>query len=99
MRPIFLVAGVLALLLACHGLTTPPTGPGTEYPCGLHGVVCSQSEKRAVCCPQNHICGSEGGFSRCTAGDCCYDGDDWPAGASRDDGGAAKRVPQTIRSQ
>lgn len=72
---------------ACYGsdVITPPTGPGTEYPCGVWGVECSHDAKGSMCCPQDHICGTTGPFSQCTPGYCCYDGDHWPL-AARDAG-------------
>ena len=85
-----------AMFVACYGtdVVKPPEGPGTAYPCGLRGVSCGG--KPLMCCPQNHICGFNGPGSRCTAGYCCYDGDDWPewpSYAKSVDGGTQRREP------
>lgn len=83
-----LTASALALVatFACYGtdVVKPPEGPGTSYPCGVRGVECGG--KPLMCCPEKHICGFDGAFSRCAAGYCCYDGDDWPAAAGPDAG-------------
>jgi hypothetical protein len=65
-------------LLACTtpAILTPAQGPGTDYPCGYHGVSCGGG----MCCPENHVCGhlAEGvygePFSGCAPGMCCYVG-------------------------
>jgi hypothetical protein len=80
-----LFAGVLLLAFACHGILTPPTGPDTPYPCGIRGVTCQEG----ACCPENHLCGFDGPFSRCPEGYCCYDGPHWPYSATPDGGGDA----------
>jgi len=81
--------------IACNGFVTPPTGPNTEYPCGVWGVECEKTAKGSMCCPQNHICGYDGQFSRCPSGTCCYDGDHWPFLAEESDAGKAQSlIPQ-----
>lgn len=68
-----------ACVIACNGINTPPTGPGTDYPCGVWGVVCAEASTVpgvTMCCPQASICGYSGPFSRCPAGSCCDEGDD-----------------------
>ena len=71
--------GILVLLVIACKTIIPPYGPGTEYPCGLRGVECGGD----FCCPENHICGFAGAFSRCEPGYCCYDG---PPSAKQDAG-------------
>jgi len=61
---------VLALLLACGGVTAPPTGPGTAYPCGVQGKSCGHH----MCCGQYDDCG--GVVLSCPEGYCCYNGED-----------------------
>lgn len=94
-RKMIVVAAAAAAWIACNGLTSPPVGPHTEYPCGVWGVVCHQDKNgdSAMCCPQDHICGFDGPFSRCGAGLCCYDGDHWPS-AAHDGGAPPAAVPQ-----
>jgi hypothetical protein len=80
-------AALTSLLIAsCYpgSIINPKTGPGTEWPCGLHGIECGNH----TCCDDHDICGSAG--TRCPEGFCCYDGDNWPApplGASPSDAG------------
>jgi hypothetical protein len=77
-------AGVAALVLAaalggCSTpaiLVSPPTGPGTEWPCGLRGVVCGGG----MCCWSGDVCGGKP-FSGCPAASCCFVGDDGMTGA------------------
>lgn len=99
-RTLFICLSTYFTIVACNGLTAPPTGSGTEYPCGVWGVECSSGENATMCCPQNHICGYDGAFSRCPKDMCCYDGDDWPnsgiSSESGKDGGMSKpRQPTT----
>lgn len=91
-RFLLIFAGaVITLLLvfapSCHegSVTRPPTGPETDYPCGVWGHTCIGGG----CCPLNHICGgpNAAGFQRCEPGYCCYDGDHWPNVGARPDGG------------
>lgn len=68
---------VLALcVFACGPAVHPAEGPGTEYPCGIHGRVCGGG----MCCADTEVCGGydAAGFSRCPAGYCCDEGEDWP---------------------
>lgn len=87
MRKLILLLAVTIFIIACNGLVNPPTGPNTEYPCGIWGVECSIKSTGSMCCPQNHICGFNGEFSRCPEGMCCYDGDHWPNLVTESDGG------------
>jgi len=67
---IFLFALVL---VACGAsILTPPTGPGTAYPCGIGGVSCPGN----MCCNEGNVCGSNSGFAGCPEGQCCFVGDD-----------------------
>lgn len=54
---------------ACSALSAK-TGPGTDYPCGVGGVVCSH----AMCCDEGSVCG--GDDPTCPAGQCCFVGSD-----------------------
>lgn len=60
-----------AIVVGCHAtILTPPTGPGTDYPCGLYGVECSNH----MCCGEGFACGVDD--PTCPAGMCCYVGPD-----------------------
>lgn len=80
--PKLYAAGVAALVVLAAAscstpaiLVAPPTGPGTEYPCGVNGIVCANS----MCCWRGDACG---GTTGCPAGSCCYvGGDDGLTGA------------------
>jgi hypothetical protein len=69
--PVTFAASLLAAL-ACQ---TPAdlvvkTGPGTPYPCGVNGKVCSGG----TCCGENEVCGGDTPKSAgCPAGYCCDD--------------------------
>ncbi len=68
-------AASLVSLLACE-ITKPPEGPGTEYPCGIHGLSWG-----------NHMCcweGDECNVPTCPAGMCCWVGKDGMVGAPRE---------------
>ena len=66
----------VSVSVACAALTPGPTGPGTDWPCGYHGISCGGG----MCCDENEICGgaNEGvkgaPFSGSAAGMCCYAG-------------------------
>jgi hypothetical protein len=66
------VLALLAVLTASCGpsILTPPTGPGTSYPCGTQGQQCSSGD----CClgPEYEDCG--GDVPNCPAGMCCSNG-------------------------
>ncbi len=58
------------VLVACQ---TPQalivkTGPNTDYPCGVNGVVCPAQ----MCCWQDDVCGGQN--TGCDAGMCCFVG-------------------------
>lgn len=83
----------MVVLVACNSpVIKPPEGPGTEYPCGVHGKSCGDH----MCCGEYDVCGSTGAFSRCPEGYCCYDGPpNWPGvGAAYPDAGAKKMRAQ-----
>lgn len=70
-----LIVPALVLVAACGPTTHPPSGPHTEFPCGLHGRSCGGG----MCCYETQTCGFDGPFSRCAPGWCCDDGGpDWP---------------------
>jgi hypothetical protein len=78
----------LAMTTACGANTilTPPTGPGTEYPCGVDGTVCTVQK---TCCPANNTCGGEPDAVGCPPGECCFE-EGGPFGARRN----TKQTPQ-----
>lgn len=65
---------VAAVVLLAAGCATPavlevPTGPGTSYPCGVGGVVCTTQK---ACCDPGDTCGGEPESVGCPAGECCF---------------------------
>lgn len=62
---------------------TPPSGPGTQWPCGLQAHPCEVPAR--TCCPNGSACGD--GFHGCPADACCYGGSSM-VGATRDGGPA-----------
>lgn len=68
-------------------ILTPPSGPGTPYPCGIGGTVCMGEDGGAtgMCCGSDEVCGGAP-FSGCAAGFCCYIGAGARSDASRDGG-------------
>jgi hypothetical protein len=64
-----LVALMLSIVLACATLTPPmpPTGPGTDYPCGINGISCGNG----MCCWRHEECGHSGAWATCPPGMCC----------------------------
>lgn len=72
LRDLFAFA-IMACVIACSAsILTPPTGPGTEYPCGVNGHQCSGGG----CCSNSSTC-CDG--TTCTAGYCEYIGGDMRA--------------------
>jgi hypothetical protein len=72
------IACVLIALVCFFGcktpaMLTPPTGPGTPYPCGYSGVSCYPIDQTHTCCLENYSC---------VTGGCSYDGNDHTFGAS-----------------
>lgn len=66
-----LVVAALAIsACAAPSILTPATGPGTDYPCGVHGLVCRAHA--GYCCNENEVCG--GDDPSCPAGMCCFVG-------------------------
>lgn len=91
-RPlVILFSCFAALTFSCHGLLTPETGPGTAYPCGIGGVECGGG----ACCPEYHVCGYDGPWSRCEPGYCCYDGPDMASRDAAADAGETRKVQQS----
>lgn len=78
MRALTLVVVAFAIV-ACVGPATQPgpTGPGTAWPCGYHGVSCGGG----MCCDEDSECGTGAAFSTCAKGYCCFVGG--PIGADR----------------
>jgi hypothetical protein len=66
---------VLAVGLTGCGILQVKTGPGTDYPCGVGGVVCPEE----MCCFENSMCGNGG--NGCPADSCCYTGGNGEFGA------------------
>lgn len=58
------------------GILNPPSGPGTDYPCGLQGRSCGNG----MCCGKSEECGTGLG---CPVGFCCPISDDFYAGKSK----------------
>lgn len=54
---------------------TPPTGPGTPYPCGYYGVSCMPYDGSHTCCHEGGVCIKDG---------CDYVGVDHTFGAGSD---------------
>lgn len=72
-----LLAAAVALACTTPGILNPAVGPGTEYPCGIGGTVCSGSTVAVpLCCPQNTIC-CDG--TTCPPGECAYVGESFMA--------------------
>jgi hypothetical protein len=95
MRPLALLlvlASAVWIAWACATPAdlTPKTGVNTEYPCGVHGVVCPGKQ----CCSEEETCGGAFPSIGCPAGQCCYIG---PDSARRGDAGDAAKAhhPQT----
>jgi hypothetical protein len=66
---VFLTAIVV---VSCQeSVTTPPQGPGTEFPCGYRGVDCGDE----TCCYEGDVCGGAP-FTGCPADTCCFTGED-----------------------
>jgi hypothetical protein len=60
--------GLLAIVVvACStpAFLVPPTGPGTDWPCGYDGQACGDG----TCCPAHTFCNQYGG---------CTDSTQWP---------------------
>ena len=70
MKPIAIVILALSLTSCTGGILNPPTGPGTDYPCGARLHQCADGG----CCWDSQVCGGQPG-SGCPAGACCYSGD------------------------
>ncbi len=53
---------VLWLLFGCallrdgNPVTTPKTGPGTDYPCGVHGMKCPDAHVAGETCCSYGVC-------------------------------------------
>ena len=60
---LFPAAAVLLALLATQcapSILTPPTGPGTTYPCGVQGLVCTTNGiPNHGCCLEGEVCGGD----------------------------------------
>lgn len=75
-----LVSLLLAFAASCSlPILTPKTGPGTDYPCGVHGILC----RPGWCCSDTDICGSAEAGSRCPPMECCFEGADEPTFGGR----------------
>lgn len=93
------VVAIVVAVFACGPASVPPSGPGTQYPCGLQWFECPVQKRGEplACCPLNHICGGPdpAGFQRCEPGFCCFDGESFGsiADASSPPVVPMKRVP------
>lgn len=90
---------VMAVVVACgpNSVIYPPTGPGTEYPCGLQGKSCDPVAP-GKCCNLDEDCGYTGPWSPCPEGYCCYNGGEdtrYPGTSKPDAGtpGSGKKRP------
>lgn len=67
-----IVAGLLVVILMaltrCGPAVHPPTGPNTDYPCGLRGLSCGSH----MCCWLGDTCND----GHCAPGMCCAEGVD-----------------------
>lgn len=68
-----------AVLVSCEKFPgPPPSGPGTNYPCGIDWYVCRNSPlKPAGCCRVSDVCGGDQGPNQpviCPEGTCCNEG-------------------------
>lgn len=73
-----------AVIVAINGcstpaILTPPSGPGTEYPCGVNGVECESK----LCCPQGFTCGGGTYSVGCPKDECCFVEENPTMGARR----------------
>jgi hypothetical protein len=68
-----------AMMREGNEATTPKTGPGTEYPCGVYGVVCTDTAAQLTpdqrCCWVHSICKMDDEGPYCEA-DASYDPSD-----------------------
>ena len=61
---VFLSVVLVTFLYGCAMLregnpaTTPKTGPGTDYPCGVHGQECSDTTPHTCC--EYGVCANDG---------------------------------------
>lgn len=82
MKPTFALFATALVLsttgASCHpnGILNPPTGPGTDYPCGLQDRSCGNGK----CCGRSEECGTGLG---CPKDSCCPLEDDFYAGKPR----------------
>ena len=93
--PVLVTLSVFSILFAgCNTqsrVLTPKTGPGTDYPCGVGGVVCGDSPPATNCCPPNCSCHPNA---------CWFDGDpntipEWlPTYRKEDDKISTARQPE-----
>ena len=83
--------GCLALASQCDSkYVRPPSGPGTDYPCGLQSHLCSD---RKSCCDNGYDCG--GDVPNCSdVTTCCYNGGDNAMRRSPDAAAPTATVPK-----
>lgn len=68
---------IACCLVSCNGgILNPPSGPGTDYPCGLQDRSCGNGK----CCGRSEECGTGLG---CPKDSCCPLEDDFYAGKPR----------------
>jgi hypothetical protein len=98
MRPLY-VALILSAGCQTPGVLTPGTGPGTAYPCGIDGVVCSDSPDggplapTGMCCTEGQVCGGAFPNVGCPSGMCCAEGLSFGGDAGRRVAPVAKQYP------
>lgn len=69
MRILSALTFAAVIIAACGPFQNPPS---PEYPCGPKGIVCANH----MCCWRGDVCGYDGPWSRCPAGQCCFEGED-----------------------
>lgn len=57
---IIALAWALAGCTAFEAYVTPPTGPGTAYPCGYQGTSCTPFDGTPTCCGARMACVHDG---------------------------------------
>jgi len=106
-RIVFAAVCLLATLggaPGCHTppILTPPTGPGTSYPCGVSGLVCTTNgAPNGYCCGETQTCGADDRHTKypsaaedptCPSGSCCDDGEEQGGPPDSFEARLAKRV-------
>lgn len=93
MRNLLFALAALCVGIACgaNSITNVKTGPNTDYPCGVNGVVCldMNGQPNHMCCGENEACGGGKYEVGCAADMCCF------VGSANDFMGVHRPHPQT----